>query len=68
MPTKSDSPLSEFELIDSPIDQPNQGHCLLLTDIQVLLIVTFVTFNQMVMLVETDNAIKYIKTKPLHIE
>jgi hypothetical protein len=63
---QSNSPLSRFALIDSPLDESGWDDCLTLAQIEGCQIVTFVTIIKTVMVDNTDNEIEYIETNPLN--
>jgi len=66
--TQGDSTLSRFALIESPLDESSLDNCLSFAEIEGPLMVSYVTISKAVMVDETDNEIKYIKTNPLTIE
>ena len=66
--TQGDSPLSRFALIDSPLDELSWDNSLTFAEIELRLMMTFVTINKTVMVDDNDNEMEYIKTKPLNLE
>jgi hypothetical protein len=66
--TQGDSPLSRLALSDSPLDELSWDDYRTFAEIKGCLMVTFVTINKTVMVDDTDNKIKYIKTNPLNLE
>jgi len=64
--TQSDSPLSWFALIDSPLDKSRWNDCLPFTKIKGCLIWTFIIINKTIMVDYTENEIKYTNTIPLN--
>jgi hypothetical protein len=62
--TQGDSPLSRIALIASPLDESSWNDCLIFTEIAGCPMVTMVYINQMVIVDDTDNEIKYIICNP----
>jgi hypothetical protein len=68
MSTQGDSTLPTFSLIDSPLDESSWNDCLTCDDNEGRLMVTFINIIKVVMVDDTDNKIKYIKTNPVNQE
>ena len=66
--TQGNSPLSRFELINSPLDELSWDDYLTIAEIEGRLMVKFGAINKMVIMDESNNEIEFIKTNPLNLE
>jgi len=66
--TQSNSPISKFALIDSPLDELSWDNYLTFVKIENCLTVSFITINKTVMVDDTYSEIQYIITNPLNLK